>query len=164
VESLPGDEAPRADLDDDAIKERAALAAESLLGNEALTADLDDDAAKVLLAWGEDCAKSIARDPAGLDDAEAETAMAPRLRALRRLMRRVNTWIPQRSETDIEGNRARLDEIIEQAGIVYDTTFALPNDESREVFLQRTLTISPVQAIAGLRSWLENLSNSVKFL
>ena len=80
----------------DEFADRSRRAVESLLENESLTSSLDDAAAQVLLKWGTDCAKLIVSSTAGLDAASAEDAMYPRMRALRRLMRRVNKWAARR--------------------------------------------------------------------
>lgn len=84
----------------------ARQAVESLLENETLTADLDDDAANLLLRWGCDCVYRIVQDAVLVGDdltAEEETiqaAIAPRMRALRRMLRAINLWAAQRDAAD----------------------------------------------------------------
>lgn len=70
------------------LEERIRLAAESLLDNEALRSGLnDEDAARLLLDWGLSWAKTLVGETAAIEDEiEAEDAIAPRLKALRRLM------------------------------------------------------------------------------
>jgi len=143
-----------------ALKARADRAAESLLENEALTADLDDDAAKVLLDWGIACVNMMAQSTRGLDDLAA--AMAPRLRALRRLMRLVNRWLPKRSEMANAGQITLLTKIIERAMIVYDKEFTLPDTAQWDTFLQHNLATSPVQTIENLQVLIENLVSNSK--
>ena len=65
-------------------------AAESILGNEALTADLDDEAAKVLIQWGISRARRIVGRTGGMSEDEAERAMYKPMRALRKMLRTVN--------------------------------------------------------------------------
>lgn len=72
------------------LEKRIRVAVESILENEALRGSLDDDAAAVLIDWGVARAKQIASETAYLEDeAEAEEAAYPRMRALRKLLRTV---------------------------------------------------------------------------
>jgi hypothetical protein len=137
---------------------RVARAAETILENERLTADLDDAAAKVLLEWGVACAERIAQGTAGLDDAEAERVMSPRLRATRRLMRSVNRWIASRWEMDAESSAAVLTQIIDQAAIIYGEEFEPPVQEQRDAFVKQipALVDRPAQLIADLRALVEH--------
>ncbi|MBN1874276.1 MAG: hypothetical protein JXA33_08590 [Anaerolineae bacterium] len=141
------------------LKPRESRAAESLLENEALTAALDDTAAKVLLDWGVACAKMIAQSTAGLDDLEAEEAMAPRLRAIRRFMRLVNQWIPKRAEMSGEDSRALWAKMAGQVVIIYGRELTSFTDVQWDMFLQHSQTVHPSQAIENLRVWIENLFN-----
>ena len=136
--------------------ERVRRAAESIIESEGLTANLDDEAAKVLLAWGVARAKAIARATAGMDDDTAEVAMYPRMRALRRLLRAVNRWIPRRLEIGAEGNRSALEEVLEYAAEVYGEQFTPPDEERVQYFLFSDLPSDAPRAIQGLRHLLEN--------
>lgn len=84
----------------------ARRAVASLLENEALTADLDDNAANLLLRWGCDCVYRIVREAVLVGDAltaeeEAiQAAIAPRMRALRRMLRAINLWAAQGDAAD----------------------------------------------------------------
>jgi hypothetical protein len=144
----------------DELAQRASRAAESILENESLTADLDDAAANVLLDWGVACAKTIAQSTAGLDSAQAEEAMVPRLRAIRQLMRSVNNWIANRQGMDAEANATSLNKIIEQATLTYGESFRPPDQDRRDAFLKQLLesTGTPQQLIADLRGLLESPS------
>ncbi|MCX7683259.1 MAG: hypothetical protein N2508_15050 [Anaerolineae bacterium] len=102
----------------DTLEERIKLAVQSLLENESLTGDLDDEAAQTLLDWGIACVRRIVLDTGGLDDEEAAAVMSPRLRATRRLMRRVNAWLATPSPDD---RTAILFDIAAQAAIIYGT-------------------------------------------
>ena len=139
------------------LERRAAHAAESLLGNEGLTADLDDQAASQLLNWGTACARRIAHSTVGLNDAEAEVAMEPRLHALRRWMRSVGKWIVGQPGREAESQPASLATIIEQFATVSGEGFTAPDQERREAFLsQLSATMpGPLQFIAALRELLE---------
>jgi len=146
----------------DELAQRATRAAESILENESLTADLDDVAANVLIEWGVACAKMIVQSTASLDSAQAEEAMAPRLRAIRQLMRAVNNWTANQRGMDAEANAASLARIIEQAAIMYGENFTPPAQDQRDAFLKQQLESSgtPQQWIANLRGLLENPSTT----
>ena len=73
----------------------------SMAGNESLAASLDEDAAGELLSWGQATAKNIVNETEGLDDNTAEEHMAPRLRALRLLMRAVGRWTGEANTLDV---------------------------------------------------------------
>jgi hypothetical protein len=150
----------------DQVSRRASRAAESILGNESLTSNLDDTAAQVLIDWGIDCAEMIAQRTVGLNDAEAEEVMAPRLRALRKLMRQINQTIPalapSRGENDKLDAEETLDTIIEQASIIYSPAFKQPTPEQREAFLKQNITpglpsreLKPSGMIKKLRTFIE---------
>jgi len=136
-------------------EERIRQVVESILENESLTANLDDDAARVLLAWGTARARSIAQSTAGLDDETAEGAIYPRMRALRRMLRAINRWIPNRLNMSMDDNRAVLAGILEQASKVYGADFVPPDEGQVQVFLDEDLATAPVRAIDGLRKIIE---------
>jgi hypothetical protein len=98
------------------LRLRSERAAESILENERLTADLDDAAAGALLEWALACSEMIVSDTATMPDGQAEEVMAPRMKALRRMMRSVNRLVAARPADESE---ERLDKIAAQAGIVY---------------------------------------------
>jgi hypothetical protein len=131
----------------DPVSRRASRAAESILENESLTANLDDAAAQVLIDWGIDSAEMIAQYTVGLDDPEAEEVMAPRLRALRQLMRLVNQAIPDLERSQREKDKGyqdvknSLDKITEQAAIIYGPDFSPPTQEQQEAFLERNVIV-----------------------
>ncbi len=139
------------------VTRRIQRAAESILENEKLTADLDDAAANVLLDWGVACAEKIAGSTDGLGDSEAEEVISPRLRATRRLMRQVNRWVASGPDIDTEEEAEFLNQIIEQASVIYGDSFIPPADSQLTSFLVRhgELTDDPTQFIADLRELLE---------
>jgi hypothetical protein len=141
------------------LTQRINQVTQSILENESLTADLDDTAAKELLDWGIACARKIAQDTTGLNNSEAEETMSPRLRATRRLIRSVNSWIARRGEMDVEASSSSLSEIIEHAATIYGESFTPPDNERRAAFL-RQQTDNPQQMIANLRGLLENPDNT----
>ena len=95
----------------DEIARRVKRAAASILENERLTAELEDAAAQVLLDWGVACAETIIHSTAALDSGVVEDIMSQRLRATRRLMRRVSKWVANRRTMDAEHSAALLTQI-----------------------------------------------------
>ena len=139
---------------------RLSRAAESLLENEALTADLDTEAANALLAWGQDCVERIVHDTVGFDDAEAEEAIAPRLKALRRLMRQVNSWVADQQAAGANLIQPPWPKMLEQATIIYGQGYRLPEAAQLETFLTQhtTLLNNPRQLIVNLRHHIEGFN------
>ena len=146
------------------ITRRIKRTAESILENERLTADLDDEAAKVLLNWGVARAERVAGSTDGLGDREAEEVISPRLRATRRLMRRVNRWVANQADMAADEGGELLDQIIEQAAVIYGDGFIPPDDDQRAAFLtrQQELSDNPPQLIAELLDFLENPTSAIK--
>jgi hypothetical protein len=133
--------------------------AESILGNERLTSDLDDSAAKELLDWALSAGRQIVQGTADVeDDAQAEEAMYPRLRATRRMMRAVNRWIASQREGDIEGRERALNSILEQASIIYGRSLEAMNEKQRAALASTPSKYAddPPQMIAHLRELLEH--------
>lgn len=61
-------------------------------GNEALLEMLDADAATELLNWGIATATMLVKKTEGMDDAAAEQALEPQLKAVRQTMRSAGNW------------------------------------------------------------------------
>jgi hypothetical protein len=140
------------------FQQRVNRAAESILENERLTADLDDADAKVLIDWGVACAERIARSTAGLNDLEAEEAMYPRLRATRRMMRQVNSWMASRRTMDATTSATALDEISALAEIIYGDDYVPLSRARRDAFLRLHFEYAddPQQLITQLRDLFES--------
>ncbi len=135
--------------------ERVRRAVESIVENETLTDNLDDKAAQVLLDWGVACAEMIAQSTVGLDDERAEAEIYQRMRALRRMLRAVNRWIPRRLDMSDEEKLAALEEVIGLASQVYGPSFTFPDGGKRLLFLAGDAVAAPSRAIQGLRQLLE---------
>ena len=146
---------------DDLIR-RKNRAAESILENEALTDELDDTTAKALLDWGVACAEMIAQSTAGLDDSQADEVLSVRLRAIRRLIRGVSHWIARRLDTDVAGNTALLNKIVEQATIIYGQSAAATDDQRHGALskLNAESANDPPQVITDLRHLFERSSHT----
>ncbi|HUG33640.1 MAG TPA: hypothetical protein VMJ90_02630 [Anaerolineales bacterium] len=71
---------------------RIERAKKEISGNESLLDMLEVEAATEMFNWGQSLAESIASDTSGIDDAAAEDATAPRLKALRQALRSIGNW------------------------------------------------------------------------
>ncbi len=123
----------------------------SMAGNESLAASLDEDAAGELLSWGQATAKNIVNETEGLDDNAAEEHMAPRLRALRLLMRAVGRWTGEANTLDVESRMALWNWVGEQARVLFGESFVLPDMD--EVLAQLPSDANTQQVVM----WLKNL-------
>lgn len=108
------------------LEKRLHKAMGSMIGNESLVASLDDDAAGELLSWGESAARRIVTETDGMDDEAAETYLAPRLLALRSIMRALARWAGEAQSLDEEARQALWDRAGEQARVLFGDAFALP--------------------------------------
>jgi len=136
------------------LQRRVRRISESFFENESLTANLEDSAAKELLDWALSLGHRIAQGTADVeDDEQADEAMYPRLRAVRRMMRNVNQWVASQQEGDRENSSEALNRIIEQAQLIYGHAFKPPSEEQRARFLQTQSEFldSPPRLIANLR-------------
>lgn len=138
----------------DDVTQQVNLIVESLLENESLTSNLDDTAAQVLLNWGIASTERIVRGVVGLTTVEAEQVMYQQLRATRRLMRYINRWVPTRHEMTPQKNLSKLEQITQQAAIIYpDNT--LPDESRLSAFIEQSSAYSPEQTITELRRLVE---------
>jgi hypothetical protein len=138
------------------ITQRTSRAVESLIENEALTAHLDDQTAKLLLQWGIDCAKNIVQDTEGMTDDEAEEAMYGRMRALRRMLRRIDRWVPQRRSAGVDTNAAFLSQVTRMAATVYGREAGPIQDGRKTAFLRASLADAPAQVVRVLRQTIQD--------
>ena len=125
----------------------------SMVGNESLAASLDDDAASELISWGQSAAKRIVDETEGMDDDLAEEQMAPRLRALRLLMRAVSRWVGEAQSLDEESRLALWERAGNQAKILFGDSFDLPSMD--EVITKMPSDADAAQVIAWLKTFIE---------
>jgi hypothetical protein len=147
----------------DELTGRERQAMESILDNEALTANLDDAAAQVLLDWGTAYARQAAQQPPDRGDADA--LLEEKLQATHRLMRAVNQRfdpaILAQAETDqqarTQADQRLLQQVFEQASIIWESQLAIPTDEQLMEFAQAELAQSdtPQTLIKTLRRFVE---------
>lgn len=133
----------------DELEKRFHQAMGSMIGNESLAASLDEDAAGELFSWGESAARRIVNETEGMDDDSAEGHIAPRLRALRLMLRAVARWAGE-ADLDVEARRALWRRVGEQARALFGESFALPS-------MEEALARLPAQANARqIVAWLKN--------
>jgi hypothetical protein len=124
-----------------------------MIGNESLAASLDESAASELFSWGQTTAKSIVDETDGLDDDAAEERMAPRLRALRLMMRAVGRWTGEAGTLDAESRLALWDRVGEQARVIFGESYVLPSMD--EVLAQLPSGASAAQVVMWLKTLFE---------
>ena len=136
------------------LKKRFDQVISGMIGNESLAASLDESAAGDLFSWGQTIAKSIVDETDGLDDNEAEEHMAPRLRALRLMMRAVGRWTGEANTLDSESRLALWDRVGEQARVLFGESFVLPKMD--EVLAQLPSDASAQQIVVWLKTLFES--------
>ncbi|NTU56748.1 MAG: hypothetical protein HGA79_10910 [Anaerolineales bacterium] len=122
-------------------------------GNESLAASLDEDAASELLSWGATVAKRIVEATDGMDDAAADEQMAPRVRALRLMMRAVGRWVGEANGLDAESRLALWKRVEGQARVLFGESFSLPSMD--DALAQLPADVSSAQVIAWLKTFIE---------
>jgi hypothetical protein len=125
----------------------------AMSGNEAIAASLEDDAAGELLSWGHSMATHIVEETTGMDDETAEEKMAPRLRAVRLMLRSIGRWVGEAGTLDDEARRALWDRAGEQSRILFCETFEFPSMD--EAVGQLPEGADALQTITWLRTYIE---------
>ena len=123
------------------------LAVDVDLSEWSLADGIDEAAAADMLKWGEAIAEYFVRKTSEMEDETADEFLSPYLRALRKMMRAIGSWVTEKDQA------VRLDwwTRIEQNGkILYGTDFGLPAMESTQA--QFTPDASAQQIITGLRT------------
>jgi len=131
---------------------------ESMIGNESLGASLDEDAASELLSWGKTAAKRIVDETDGMDDDIAEEQIAPRMRALRLMMRAVGRWVGEAKSLDEESRLALWKRMEDQARVLFGESFVLPSMD--DVLAQLPEGANAVQVVAWVKNLIEE--NGIK--
>jgi hypothetical protein len=138
------------------VERRINRARSALSGNESLLEGLGDEGASVLLAWGHELAGLIYADTVELDDASAEEVTAPKMRALRTLLRRLNLCASARFSADPTPAAAFLQQAAFQAGIIYGASFSPPDEMACAEFLSQSFS-TPQEFVSAIRSWFESM-------
>jgi hypothetical protein len=129
------------------IEQRLRRTFSSMAGNESLADGIDEAAAADMLKWGEVIAEHFVRKTSEMEDETADEFLSPYLRALRKMMRAIGSWVVEKDQA------VRLDwwTRIEQNGkILYGEDFGLPAMESTQA--QYAPDASAQQIITGLRT------------
>ena len=113
---------------DEELRKRVNRAVSSLAGNESLFSELGTETAKTVLDWGIAATRHVVSETGGLDDAAAEAAAYPRLRAVRQLIRLLNQAAAGWPAPD---RVALLDQIFTQAATLHGAAFQPPAPERR---------------------------------
>jgi hypothetical protein len=139
-----------ADLD-----KRVRMAAESILENEALRGGLENEqAAMFLLNWGIACAKSLMLETADIeDDEEADEAVYPRMKALRKMMVAVKELAGSQAQ-DVSAWQHSIAEIFKNAQTFYGPSWHAPDQIGDEIWLILQ-TGDSLERVQGLQALLE---------
>lgn len=137
------------------LEQRIRMAAESILENEALRDGLyDEQAATALLNWGISRAEELARTTADIeDDEEADEAVYPRMKALRRMLGAVKDLATAEGWT-FEDLQNSLQSAFTQAQAVYGEEWRAPEEINDQTWL--VLQNEPAsRRIVSLRELIE---------
>jgi hypothetical protein len=125
-------------------------AVESILGNARLTADLDDEAADILINWGISCVRKIYLEAAESHDFEEITYT--RMRATRKVMRAINNFVAQASDTDSEKAQSVVDNVITLVSEAYGGYKTMPTKAQKVDFLESKLSLPQDKLLTHLLS------------
>ena len=142
--------------------QRVQRAVESILENEAVSQELDDDAAGTLLRWGTTWAQDLVQSTLDLDEEMARDAIAPRLRAVRRMMRAVSRWAANQEGMDEAGRSEALQKILDQAVQARGGMVRVIDEAQRAEWAARLADFSeqPMQAVAELQKLIDEIFSS----
>ena len=132
------------------LEERFKRALGTIAGNESLAESLEESAANELLSWGQSTIKTIVDETDGLNDDAAEEHMAPRLRALRLLMRAMGRWTGEANTLDAGSRLTLWNRVGEQAQIIFGESFVLPSMD--EVLAQLPTDANAQQVVMWLKT------------
>jgi hypothetical protein len=141
------------------IGARAQRVIDEIMGNEALLEMLETEAATEMLNWGIAMATSLVERTGGLDDAAAEQALMPRLRAVRQSMRMIGNWAAGKY-ADPKSRVELRDKLLEQFRVILGNDVHLPSTEKMDELLNEVddRNKTPHQLILELRKLFEEAS------
>jgi hypothetical protein len=114
------------------LSARIERAKKEISSNESLLEMLETEAASELFNWGSSLAASIARDTEGMDDAAADAAMAPRLKALRQAVRSMGNWAAGKYSDPVDRSQLKP-KLLEQFKLILGESTKLSTDELDKV-------------------------------
>jgi hypothetical protein len=132
---------------------------EELTGNEALLEMLETEAANELLDWGIEMATSLVKRTEGMDEAEAEQVLLPRLKAVRQTMRSLGNWAAGKYVDPASRVQLR-DKLLENFKVIFGEEARLPPPEKMNELLNQVddKNNTPHQLILKLKQSLEEPS------
>ena len=132
---------------------------EELTGNEALLEMLETEAASEMLDWGIEMATLMVRETKGMDEAEAEQVLLPRLKAVRQMMRSVGNWAAGKY-VDPESRVQLRDNLLGYFKPIYGEDARLPSPEKMDELLNQVddQNNTPHQLVLKLKQSLEEPS------
>jgi len=141
------------------IGTRVQRAIEELTGNEALLEMLETEAATELLNWGIELATSLVKGTQGMNEADAEQVLLPRLKAVRQMMRSTGNWAAGKY-VDPESRVQLRDRLLENFKVIFGRDARLPSTESMDELLNQVddKNNTPHKLILKLKRSLEEPS------
>lgn len=137
------------------LSARIERAKKEISGNESLLEMLETEAASELFNWGSSLAALIARDTEGLDDAAADAAMAPRLKALRQAVRSMGNWAVGKYSDPADRMQLKSN-LMEQFQLILGKPANLPADELNKVIDSHDVPgSSPLALILKIKELIE---------
>ena len=132
---------------------------EELTGNEALLEMLETEAATELQDWGIEMATSLVKRTEGMDDADAEQILLPRLKAVRQMIRSVGNWAAGKY-VDPESRVQLRDNLLGYFKVVFGEGARLPSAEKMNELLNQVddTNNTPHQLMLKLKQSLEKPS------
>ncbi|HEX9840984.1 MAG TPA: hypothetical protein VGA72_16660 [Anaerolineales bacterium] len=132
---------------------------EELTGNEALLEMLETEAATELLNWGIELATSVVKKTEGMDEAEAEQVLLPRLKAVRQTMRSVGNWAAGKY-VDPESRVQLRDNLLGYFRVIFGEDARLPSAEKMDELLHQVddTNNTPHRLILKLKQLVEEPS------
>ena len=132
---------------------------EELTGNEALLEMLETEAATELLNWGIELATALVKRTEGMDEADAERMLLPRLKAVRQMMRSVGNWAAGKY-VDPEGRVQLRDNLLGYFKVIFGEGARLPSAEKMDELLNQVddKNNTPHQLILKLKQLVEESS------
>ena len=141
------------------IGSRVERIVEEMAGNEALLEMLETEAATELLNCGIELATSLVKRTEGMDEAEAERVLLPRLKAVRQMMRSVGNWAAGKYVDPASRVQLR-DKLLEHFKVILGEEARLASPEKLDELLNRVddTNNTPHELILKLKQSLEEPS------
>ena len=119
------------------IEARIQNAIEDITGNESLLEMLDEEAAAEMLEWGKSMVTFVVKKTDGLDDAAAQLALDPQLKAVRQFMRSASNWAGGKY-VDPDDRLQLRDKLLGHAKVIFGDDAHLPSAEEMDAILSQT--------------------------